>query len=38
MSKRKAWLKVPCSYELTVMGKFALLMYMGKFRLKVSSF
>ena len=31
-------LKVPCSYYLTTMGTFALLMYMSEFRLRVSSF
>jgi len=31
-------LKVLCSYELTAMVKFALLMYMSEFRLRVSSF
>jgi len=36
--KHISQLKVPCSYELTVMGKFVLLMYMSKFRLRISSF
>ena len=31
-------LKMPCSYYLTAMGKFALVMYMSEFPLRVSSF
>jgi len=31
-------LRVLCSYELTAMGKFALLRYLSEFRLRVSSF
>ena len=30
-------LKVPCSYSITAMGKFALLRYLSEFRLRVSS-
>jgi len=29
---------VPCSYELTAMDKFALLIYMSEFRHRVLSF
>jgi len=35
---RELGLKVPCSYEFTGMGKFALLRYLREFRLRVSSF
>ena len=31
-------LKVPCSYELTAMVKFALLVYMSEFRLRFRRF
>ena len=37
-NSRLLGLKVPCSYELTAMGKLALLMHMSEFRLRVSSF
>jgi len=31
-------LKVPCSYKVSARGKYALLMYLSEFRLRVSSF
>jgi len=37
-ARRGPCLKVPCSYELTAMGKFTLLRYLSEFRIMVSSF
>ena len=34
----RSGLKVPCSFQLTAMGKFALLRYLSEFRLRISSF
>ena len=37
-AQNTVYIKVPCRYESTAMGKFTLLMYMSEFRPRVSSF